>query len=89
MAKIRPSPRRSGPNVPQNETSKPLAPPVRARQLLAHAVQHLGVGLQVGVADLAVQLDHLLQLGDCPVELPLSAVWVVATDTLLARGAAM
>ena len=65
------------PNVPQNETSKPLAPRVRARQLLAHAVQHLGVGLQAGVADLAVQVDHLLQLGDCPVELPLSAVWVV------------
>jgi hypothetical protein len=37
-------------------------------------VEHLGVGLQVRVADLAVQLDNLLQLGDCPAELPLSAV---------------
>jgi hypothetical protein len=37
-------------------------------------VEHLGVGLQVGVADLAVQLDNLLQLGDCPVELPPGAV---------------
>jgi hypothetical protein len=37
-------------------------------------VEHLGVGLQVGVADLAVQLDNLLQLGDCPAELPLSPV---------------
>ena len=41
---------------------------VRARQLLADALQHLGVGLQVGVADLAVQLDNLLQLGDCPID---------------------
>jgi hypothetical protein len=30
-------------------------------------VEHLGVGLQVGVADLAVQLDNLLQLGDCSI----------------------
>jgi len=42
---------------------------VRARQLLADAVEHLGVGLQIGVADLAVQLDNLLQLSDCPAEL--------------------
>ena len=75
--------------MPQNETSKPLAPRVRARQLLAHAVQHLGVGLQAGVADLAVQLDHLLQLGDCPVELPSARSGWCATDTLLARGAAV
>jgi hypothetical protein len=33
-------------------------------------VEHPGVGLQVGVADLAVRLDNLFQLGDCPVELP-------------------
>ena len=44
--------------------------PVRARQVLAYAVEHLAVGLQVGVPDLAVQLDNLLQLGDCPAELP-------------------
>jgi hypothetical protein len=55
-------------------TSSRPAPRVRARQLLAYAVEHLGIGLQVGVADLAVQLDNLLQLGDCPVELPPSAV---------------
>src|SRR5579859_6720560 len=47
---------------------------VRPRQLLAHAVQHLSVGLQVGVTDLAVQLDNLLQLGDGPAEFPLSTV---------------
>src|SRR6202023_3464204 len=47
---------------------------VRVRQVLADAAEHLGVGLQVGVADLAVQLDNLLQLGDRPVELPLSAI---------------
>jgi hypothetical protein len=33
-------------------------------------VEHLGVGLQVGVADLAVQLDNLLQLGNCLAEFP-------------------
>jgi hypothetical protein len=47
---------------------------VRARQLLADPVEHLSVGLQIGVADLAVQLDDLLQLGDRPAELALSAV---------------
>ncbi len=47
---------------------------VRARQLLAEAVEHLGVGLQVGVADLAVQLDNLLQLGDRPAQVALGAV---------------
>src|SRR5579859_7154893 len=41
---------------------------VRVRQLLADAAEHLGVGLQVRVADLAVQL------GDGPAELPLGAV---------------
>ena len=53
-------------------------PRVRARQLLADAVEHLGVGPQVGVADLAVQLDNLLQLGDRPAELP-RARWIIAT----------
>lgn len=47
-----------------------IAPRVRARQLLADAVEHLGVGLQVGVADLAVQPDNLLQLSDRSVEFP-------------------
>src|SRR5580704_14112656 len=55
-------------------TSSRPATRARARQLLADAVEHLGVGLQTGVADLAVQLDNLLQLSDCPVELPLSMV---------------
>ena len=55
-------------------TSSWAATAVRARQLLADAVEHLGVGSQVGVADLAVQLDNLLQLGDCPAEVALSAV---------------
>jgi hypothetical protein len=49
-------------------------PRVRARQLVAYAAERLGGGLQVGVADLAVQLDNLLQLGDGPAELPPSAV---------------
>jgi hypothetical protein len=43
---------------------------IRARQLLADALQHLSVGLQVGVADLAVQLDDLPQLGDDAAQLP-------------------
>ena len=55
-------------------TSSWAATAVRARQLLADAVEHLGVGLQVGVADLAVQLDNLLQLGDCQAEVARSAV---------------
>jgi hypothetical protein len=37
-------------------------------------VENLGVGLQVGVADLAVQFDNPLQLGDCPVEVSPSAM---------------
>lgn len=40
-----------------------------ASQLLAYAVEHLVVGLQVRVADLAVQLDYLLELGGCSAEL--------------------
>ena len=36
---------------------------------LAEAFEHGGVGRQVRVADLAVELDDLLQLGDRPVQL--------------------
>jgi hypothetical protein len=39
-----------------------IAPRVRARQLLADAVEHLGVGLQIGVADLAVRRAEALRL---------------------------
>jgi hypothetical protein len=46
------------------------ATPVEVRQLLADLLEHSGVGLQFGVADLAVQLDDLLQLGDRPAEIP-------------------
>jgi hypothetical protein len=55
----------------QPMSSRP-ATGVRARQLLADTVEHLDVGLQVGEADLAVQLDNPLQLGDRPAELALS-----------------
>jgi hypothetical protein len=41
-------------------TADVIATRVRVRQLLADALEHLSVGLQIGVADLAVQLDNLL-----------------------------
>jgi hypothetical protein len=63
--------------TPTHRTSDVIAaraPRVRARQLLAYAVEHLGVGLQVGVADLAAQLDNLLQLGDSPAKVSFGVV---------------
>ena len=49
--------RRGPPPTAPPTSSRPVTR-VRARQLLAYAVEHLGVRLQVGVADLAVQLDN-------------------------------